>query len=84
MGVGLVPVLSHQLTVDADVELTVTPWDELEVAYVVPRAVKRLARHPGGSERMASRVAVEYLYIQLGIFGHAAPPTFPRIDQAQG
>ena len=74
MGIGLVAVLAHQFAVDADVELAVASGYELEGSDVVTGAVEGLTRHPGGSQGVASMVAVEDLDFQLVVLRHGAPP----------
>ena len=74
MGVGFVPVLGHQLSIDAYVELAVGAGDELEGAYVLTDPAQGFACHPGSSQGVASIVAVQNLYFQLTILGHRIPP----------
>ena len=70
VGVGFVQVLGHQVPVDAYVKLAVGSGQQIECLDVIALSGQGFTRHPGGSQRMPSIVAVEYLYLQGGSFGH--------------
>jgi hypothetical protein len=59
---GLVPVLTHQVTIYADIELTVGAGDKIKGANVLVIFGEGLTCHPGSSQGVASILAVEYLY----------------------
>ncbi len=64
---------SHEFAVDPNVELAVVARDEGEGLDVFPHSGKRVARHPGGPERMTSMLAVLDLYPEH-LFSHSLAP----------
>ena len=61
MGIGFVPVLSDELSVNAHVELAMRAGDELEGADVLTHPAECFTCHPGSSQGMSSVMAVKYL-----------------------
>ena len=58
MSVRQVLVGGHELAIDANVEFPVLAGDEGEGLDVGANPGQRVARHPGGPERVASMLAV--------------------------
>ena len=63
----------NQLAIYPHVELTVNAWNECEGRDVLAYPRQRVTRHPGGSERVSSILAVFDLYTQFVICHETAP-----------
>ena len=74
VGVRLVSMPCDQIAVDADVELAVFAGNEAEGLDALTGSIQRLARHPGGSRRVASMLAVLYLDLELFLCHHQLHP----------
>ena len=59
----------NQLAIYPHVELAVNAWNESEGRDVLAYPRQSVARHPGGSERVSSILAVFDLYTQF-VIGH--------------
>ena len=67
MGVGKMLVRGDQLAIYPDMELAVVAGHEGEGCNVLAHSRQRVARHPGGPERMPSMLAIFNLNTQFVI-----------------
>jgi hypothetical protein len=75
VGVGLVAVLGHHLTVHNHVKLAMGSRGKLEVGDMLAGPAKGFACHPGSAEGMPSIPAVEDFQFQLLVSRQDPPPT---------
>ena len=75
VGVGLVAMLGHHLTIYNHVKLAVGSRGKLEVGDMLPGPAKGFACHPGSAEGMPSIPAVEDFQFQLLALSQSTPPT---------
>lgn len=74
VGVGLVAVLGHYLTVNDDVKLAMRAWGEFEVSDMFASPAQRFPCHPGSAGSVASILAIEDLQFQFFSSSQGAPP----------
>ncbi len=70
VGVRLVSMPCDQIAVNAYVELAVLTGNQAEGLDALTNSIQRLARHPGGSRRVASMLAVFDLDLELFLCHH--------------
>ena len=70
VGIGLVPVFGHNLSVDDHVEFSVGARGEFEGAYILTDPAQSFSCHPGSTQGVASIPTVEYLKFQFLVRCH--------------
>ncbi len=74
VGVRLVSMPCDQIAVDADVKLAMFAGNEAERFDALTGSIQRLTRHPGGSRRVTSMLAVFDLDLELFLCHHQLRP----------